>query len=236
MPAEQNSLRAAVERILGFSPGGSATAGGPAFGGGGGGATGLGAGGGTTATALGAAATPTGGEVESGQRPVYSSNMSAMRQPFSNISGAARQSGPVFDPFAVVNSELAALKQRNAELSATLAKPTAAATAPASIAPATAPAATAPSAITRYPAMSVSGPGSTATRPAPPPPSRPQQQVLYRAPGQGVTYGVPGAASAPTMQSPYAPTMRSPTTSMNSAQQYGTNQIYPGARTTTYRY
>jgi hypothetical protein len=143
MPVEQNTLRAAIDRILGFTPGGSAAGagGGGATGlGGGGGATGLGAGGGTAATALGAATTPTGGEVESGQRPVYSSNMSAMRQPFSNISGAARQSGPVFDPFAGVNAELSALKQKNADLAASL-----------GIKPATAPA---PTTVTTGPALS----------------------------------------------------------------------------------
>jgi hypothetical protein len=127
MPAEQNSLRAAVDRILGFSPGGpSSAAGGGAgagAGGGAGGATALGAGGGTGATALGAGA-PSGAEEVIA--PIYSQ---VTKRPFSNITGATSQSS-LFDPFAEVNAELSALKQKNAALS-TAATPTATATAPA---------------------------------------------------------------------------------------------------------
>jgi hypothetical protein len=219
MPVDdrQNSLRAAVDRILGFSPGGSAAPGSPAFGGGGG-ATGLGAGGGTNATALGAAGAAGaggGGEVIA---PTYSDNM--RKTPFSNISGATRQSGPVYDPFAAVNAELSALKQKNAEMAASLSKPVAA-TAPAAVtaaAPAVRPT-TAPAAAAAVPAAMTNLYGRSVPMPSYFQPTSYTQRQATPTPQQ--FYG------QQTVNQPVA--YRPMTTSMNSAQQYGTNQIYPSA-------
>jgi hypothetical protein len=103
MPADdsQNSLRVAIDRILGFSPGASTA--------------------GTSESAgFGAGAAP----VASTPR-AEEAIQTAARTPFSNISGGVSQSGPVYDPFAAVNAELAALKAKNDTLAAQLSKPAA---------------------------------------------------------------------------------------------------------------
>jgi hypothetical protein len=97
----QDSLRQAINRILGFSPGASTA--------------------GTSESAgFGAGAAP----VASTPR-AEEAIQTAARTPFSNISGGVSQSGPAYDPFASVNAELAALKAKNDTLAAQLSKPAA---------------------------------------------------------------------------------------------------------------
>jgi hypothetical protein len=109
MPADdgQNSLRAAIDRILGFSPGASTA--------------GTSESAGFVAGAAPVASTPRAEEAI----------QTAARTPFSNISGGVSQSGPVYDPFAAVNAELAALKAKNDTLAAQLSKPAATTATPA---------------------------------------------------------------------------------------------------------
>jgi hypothetical protein len=118
----QDSLRQAINRILGFSPGASTA--------------------GTSESAgFGAGAAP----VASTPR-AEEAIQTAARTPFSNISGGVRQSGPVYDPFASVNAELAALKAKNDTLAAQLTKPAAT--------PAAKSAVTGPTSVTTGPALS----------------------------------------------------------------------------------